>query len=159
MLRCCSVCLSADTDAEWTHRAVFIPEIRRGGVHYRGQVQLVTSLHPFQNLQCRWKHCILAQNGVQTAICLLTSLIIQNHTRRDDVLPSTQNLISTVNLYKEITAVYCVSHMKAVSTRDVIILQGWSMSARNTTLIKLVLCKEGYIYCFLLCLLPFSVST
>ena len=51
----------------------------------------------------------------------------------------------TVNLYKEITAVYCVSHMKAVSTGDVIILQGWSMSARI------------YIY-FLLCLLPFSVS-
>jgi hypothetical protein len=60
--------------------ALFIPQIRRGGVHYKGQVRLVTTSHPFQTSWCRRKQFVLAQNGVQTAICLLTSMTIEADT-------------------------------------------------------------------------------
>jgi len=68
---------------------LFIPQIRRGGVHYRGQVRLVTSSHPFQTSWCRRKQCVLAQNGVQTAICLLTSLTTEADPRCDLIHDST----------------------------------------------------------------------
>ena len=85
MLCCGSVCLVQILMLDGQKCALFIPEIRRGGIHYRGQVRLVTSSHPFQTSWCRRKQCIFALNGVQTAICLLTSLTTETDTRRDPV--------------------------------------------------------------------------
>ena len=106
MLRCGSVCVCADTDAVWIHCGVYIPQMRRVGVGYRGQVRLVTSSHPFQTSWYRRKQCILAQNHVDTAICPLTSLIIKAHTRRvpvhdnvTDYVLLSQKLVIHLRLY------------------------------------------------------------
>jgi hypothetical protein len=85
MLCCGGVCVVQILMLCGHNCAVFIPQIRRGGVHYRGQVRLVTSSHPFQtSWRCR-KRCVLAQNGVQTATYLLTSLTTEANTRSDPV--------------------------------------------------------------------------